>query len=69
MLVRCNCGYLVLRQPLMQLIISYTSPPSQPKAKSSHLGNAVIGCASANRTGGVRTGPTSLVKCPTLQSE
>jgi hypothetical protein len=52
----------------MQVIIFYTPPLTHPKAKYSYLRNAVRDCASANRTYGIRTGPTVLEGYPTLQS-
>jgi len=52
----------------MQVIIFYAQPPTQPKAKSNYLRNAVRDCASANRIYGLRTGPTLLEECQTLRS-
>ena len=53
---------------VMKVIIFYTPPPTQPKGKSDYLRNAVRDRASANRTYGVRTGPTLLEEFPTLRS-
>jgi len=50
----------------MQVIVFYTPPPTQPKAKSNYLRNAVRDCASAIRTYG--SGPTLLEECPILQT-